>query len=314
MGELPFVSICTPTFNRRPFFPFLIKCIDNQLYPKHRIEWIIIDDGPDKIEDLVVNIPYVKYVKMEEHLTIAKKRNLLNDMSLGDIIVNMDDDDYYPPERIIHAVEMLTQHDNVLCAGASQLYMYFNKINKMYRFGPYGVNHATAATFAYKRELLNITRYNDETTFAEEKLFLKNYTIPMIQLDPVKTILVFAHSQNSVDKYELLNKPSIYVNESIVSIDDFIKDEEIKQFFLYDINDALNNYGQGDKKHKPDILKQIIVTKIINTNKQLEHELKQLREKHSTFTTQQNIVIQSLLQENAKLKEEIKSFTLKYFN
>jgi glycosyltransferase involved in cell wall biosynthesis len=304
MSELPFVSICTPTFNRRPFFPSLIKCVANQLYPKHRIEWIIIDDGPDKIEDLVVNIPYVKYVKMEEHLTIAKKRNLLNDMSKGDIIVNMDDDDYYPPERISHAVEMLTQNDNVLCAGASQLYMYFNKLSKMYRFGPYGVNHATAATFAYKRELLTITRYNDETAFAEEKMFLKNYTIPMVQLDPVKTILVFAHSQNSVDKYELLKTPSIYINESIVSIDDFIKDVEIKQFFLHDITEALNSYVEGDKKHKPDILKQIIVSKIIKTNKTLEHELKQFREKHSAFITQQNMVIQSLLQENAKLKEE----------
>ena len=307
MSELPFVSICTPTFNRRPFFPSLIKCVDNQLYPKHRIEWIIVDDGSDKIEDLVVNIPYVKYVKMEEHLTIAKKRNLLNDMTRGDIIVNMDDDDYYPPERISHAVEMLTQNETFLCAGASQLYMYFNKLSKMYRFGPYGVNHATAATFAYKRELLNMTRYNDDTAFAEEKLFLKNYTIPMIQLDPVKTILVFAHSQNSVDKYELLKKPSRYINESIVSIDDFIKDVEIKQFFLYDINDALHKYVEGDKKNKPDILKQIIVTKIINTNKTLEHELKQLREKYKTFTTQQNMVIQTLLHENVKLKEEIKS-------
>ena len=232
------------------------------------------------------------------------KRNLLNDMSKGDIIVNMDDDDYYPPERISHAVEMLTQNENVLCAGASQIYMYFNKLSKMYRFGPYGVNHATAATFAYKRELLTITRYNDETSFAEEKMFLKNYTIPMVQLDPVKTILVFAHSQNSVDKYELLKTPSIYINESIVSIDDFIKDEEIKQFFLYDITEALNGYVAGDKKHKPDILKQIIVSKIIKTNKTLEHELKQLREKYSTFITQQNMVIQSLLQENAKLKEE----------
>ncbi len=26
----PFVSICTPTFNRRPFIPFIKKCIENQ--------------------------------------------------------------------------------------------------------------------------------------------------------------------------------------------------------------------------------------------------------------------------------------------
>ena len=58
--ELPFVSICTPTFNRRPFIPFAIKCFMNQDYPKEKMEWIIIDDGTDKINDLVSNIPQVK--------------------------------------------------------------------------------------------------------------------------------------------------------------------------------------------------------------------------------------------------------------
>ena len=37
---LPNVSICTPTFNRRPFLPSLIKCISAQDYPHEKIEWI----------------------------------------------------------------------------------------------------------------------------------------------------------------------------------------------------------------------------------------------------------------------------------
>ena len=28
--ELPFVSVCTPTFNRRPFIEYMIKCFLNQ--------------------------------------------------------------------------------------------------------------------------------------------------------------------------------------------------------------------------------------------------------------------------------------------
>ena len=53
--ELPFVSVCTPTFNRRPFIPYMIKCFNHQDYPKDRMEWIIIDDGTDKIEDIIKN-------------------------------------------------------------------------------------------------------------------------------------------------------------------------------------------------------------------------------------------------------------------
>ena len=154
MAKLPFVSVCTPTFNRRPFIPYLIKCFEAQTYSKSHMEWIIIDDGSDKIEDLVKDLEYVKYFKYDEKMTIGKKRNLLNEKSKGDIIVYMDDDDYYPPERVEHAVSVLQKNPKILCVGSSELYIYYNKLNELYRFGPYRENHATAATLAFKKELL----------------------------------------------------------------------------------------------------------------------------------------------------------------
>ena len=63
----------------------------------------------------------------------------------------MDDDDYYPPERIAHSVEMLIANPQALCAGSSEIYIYFKHINKIIQFGPYGPNHATAGTFAFKK-------------------------------------------------------------------------------------------------------------------------------------------------------------------
>ena len=193
----PFVSLCTPTFNRRPFIKMMIKCFEHQTYPKDRIEWIIVDDGTDKIEDLVSHIKQVKYFKYDDKLTLGKKRNLSNEKSKGDIIIYMDDDDYYPPNRISHAVEMLQNNPEALCAGSSTMNIYFKHLNKMYQFGPYGEKHATAATFAFKRKLLSITSFNEEACLAEERHFLKGYTIPFVQLDADKTILVFSHIHNS---------------------------------------------------------------------------------------------------------------------
>ena len=69
----PFVSICTPTFNRRPFISSMIKCFLHQDYPKEKMEWIIIDDGTDKIEDLVKDIPQVKYFKYDTKMSLGKK-------------------------------------------------------------------------------------------------------------------------------------------------------------------------------------------------------------------------------------------------
>jgi len=62
----PFVSVCTPTFNRRPFIESMIKCYQHQDYPQDKMEWIIIDDGTDPIEDLMKDIPGVKYFKYDE--------------------------------------------------------------------------------------------------------------------------------------------------------------------------------------------------------------------------------------------------------
>ena len=205
VSQLPFVSICTPTFNRRPFIPYLKKCFNHQTYPKDRIEWIIIDDGFDPVGDLFEDVPQAKYFYFPEHMNLGKKRNLMHSKCSGDIIVYMDDDDYYPPERVSHAVDALTSNPNVLAAGSSEMHIYFDSIKSIMKFGPYGPNHATAATFAFKKELLAVSSYNDDALLAEESSFLKNYTIPFVQLDTMKTILVFSHQHNSLNKDKMLN-------------------------------------------------------------------------------------------------------------
>ena len=257
----PFVSVCTPTFNRRPFIPIMFECFRNQTYSKDLIEWIIIDDGTDKIKDLVkgANIPQIKYYELPEKIPLGAKRNLMHEKAKGSIIVYMDDDDYYPPERIEHAVDVLTANKKALCAGSSELYLYFKHISKMYQFGPYGPNHATAGTFAFKRELLDITKYNETACIAEEREFLKDYTIPFVQLEPLKTILVFSHEHNTFDKRRLLDNPSSMVKESNKTIDMFIKfndEAKIKRFFLNDIDEKLAKYEAGKPSMKPDVLKQ----------------------------------------------------------
>lgn len=284
-NEMPFVSICTPTFNRRPFIPSMIKCFNHQTYPKDRMEWIIIDDGTDKIEDLISDIPNVKYYKYDEKMPLGKKRNLMHEKSVGEIIVYMDDDDYYPPERVSHAVTMLQSHPKALCAGSSEIYIYFKHIEKMYQFGPYGPNHATAGTFAFKRELLNEHRYEDHAALAEEKAFLKNYTVPFVQLEPKKTILVFSHIHNTFDKKTLLtNAHPQFTKVSEKKIEDFIKEEDLKEFYTNMIENLLKEYEPGKPEMKPDVLSQIEkLTQereelIMKTNNQMRMQQQQMLE------------------------------------
>jgi len=255
----PFVSLCTPTFNRRPFINYMIKCFEHQTYPKERMEWIIIDDGSDKIEDLVSHIPQVKYFYYDKKKPLGEKRNIMHEKSKGDIIVYMDDDDYYPPQRVEHAVHMLTTHKTALCAGSSEIYIFFKHINQMVQFGPYGPKHATAGTFAFKRKLLDDCKYEDSASLAEEKAFLKNYTIPFVQLEPKKTILVFSHRHNTFDKRKLLDNPHPnFVKNSDKKVTDFVKEPELEDFYVNKIDGLLEEYKDGDPSMKPDVLKQMI--------------------------------------------------------
>jgi glycosyltransferase involved in cell wall biosynthesis len=318
---MPFVTLCTPTFNRRPFIPIMLKCFALQTYPKDRIEWIIVDDGTDKIEDLVSNIPQIRYMKFDEKLTLGRKRNICNENAKGDILIYIDDDDYYPPERISHAVETLQQNPTALCAGSSAMYLYFKHINKMYLFGPYGANHATAATFAFRKELLKQTKFDESACVAEERLFLKDYTVPFVQLDPKKTIVVFSHLHNSFDKKELLKGlPNKNIHETPVLPSDIVTDKDILTFFMEDIDILLEQYEPGAVKNKPDVIKQIAEIQEKRSNAIKEHQTKQIEyqnaikniKKISTPKNQEEVIIeqskliQQLTIENNSLKEKMK--------
>jgi hypothetical protein len=200
----------------------------------------------------------------------------------------MDDDDNYPPERVSHAVEKLSENREALCAGASEIYIFFKHIQQMVQFGPYGLNHATAGTFAFRRELLENSRYEDHAALAEEKVFLKNYTVPFVQLDPLKTILVFSHEQNTFDKRKLLDQPHPdFIRNSDKTVDMFIrggeKEAAIKQYFLHDISKLLENYAPGSPSLKPDVLIQM---------KQIEEERDRLMAQAQAGGGGQQIMIQ----------------------
>jgi glycosyltransferase involved in cell wall biosynthesis len=230
----PFVSVVTPTYNRRRFIPSLLKCFTSQDYPKDRMEFIILDDGSDKIQDLIdaANLLNVRYIPLPEKLNIGAKRNLLNKEAKGDIIVCMDDDDYYPPERVSHVVHMLTANPIYELCGSSEIYMYYSDIQKIYRLGPYAKFHATNGTMAYKRSYIQTHSYDETVTHAEETSFLNRYREPLLQLDPFKVMLVMSHSENTFDKKKMREIPNPMVNLTSMKIKNFIKkDAALRNFY-----------------------------------------------------------------------------------
>ena len=70
-------------------------------YPEDKFEWIIIDDSENKkLENLLPKKNNIKYLPLNEKMTIGEKRNIAVKNAENDIIICMDDDDYYPPHLL----------------------------------------------------------------------------------------------------------------------------------------------------------------------------------------------------------------------
>jgi len=242
--NFPFVSIITPTYNRRRFIPYLIQMVENQDYKKTRMEWIILDDGQDTVKDLFDaaiatkrSLPEIRYIALSEKHTIGAKRNRLNDEAKGQIIVAMDDDDYYPPCRVSSVVNAFKQKPNqqIELAGASEIYMYYSDIKTIYKLGPYNQNHATNGTMAWRSSYAKTHRYDETVTHSEERSFLDDYKHPMIQLDPFKVMLVMSHSENTFDKKKLREQENPFIKKTEMKLKTFLKEKhekEMREFFV----------------------------------------------------------------------------------
>lgn len=297
----PFVSLCTPTFNRRPFIPYIMKCVQHQTYPADRMEWIIVDDGTDPIGDLVEHLPNVKYIRLPSKVTLGVKRNIMHTYCSGDILVYMDDDDYYPPERVEHAVERLTLNPDKLIAGSSEMHIYYASVKQLYQVGPYRENHATAATFAFKKELLTITKYDSTSAIAEESQFTNQYSIPMVQLDPLKTILVCSHPQNTLNKETILeNLTNFKCKLSKYHVTDFIKNKELEQFYIHRLKDTVNSYSEGSVENKPDVQ---MALKHLNERKEWRNREMQLVNECERVKQQYQVMEQLVLSKNKLIDE-----------
>jgi glycosyltransferase involved in cell wall biosynthesis len=136
------------------------------------MEWLIMDDGRDKVEDLFTEaaktIPNIRYIRKDEKMRIGAKRNALNNEARGAIIVAMDDDDYYPPDRVSAAVEAFNKSPKINIAGSSEMNMYYLDTKKLYTIGPYHRSHATNGTMAWRKSYSDTHKYDEFVTKAEE--------------------------------------------------------------------------------------------------------------------------------------------------
>ena len=209
------VSILTITqFKRFKCIKILFTMIQRQTY-KNIKEWVIIEGSQQK-SDADKNKENIKQfiaeIKPQVNFTInyieysGRKlgglRNLGNDACTGDIIVCMDDDDYYPPERVEESVTKLN-NSKCLIGGVSDVYLYDFFLDRLFKFKGFMEYHSTNNCMAYKKEFLLTHKHDPEIEVGEERSFTFEFTSPLVKLDSRKTIIAISHNFNTFNKREL---------------------------------------------------------------------------------------------------------------
>jgi glycosyltransferase involved in cell wall biosynthesis len=228
------VSVITPTFNRGPYIRRSIECYRKQTFPLNQMEWIILDDGTEPIEaillDAAEDIPNIRYIRDYKRQTIGAKRNRLNKEARAPIIVSWDDDDYYPPERIEHIVKQFDHNPKIQLAGSSKMFFYFADDKSIWSLGPFAPYHSSNGPLAYRQQYTLTHKYDESVAQTEEPSFLNNYTESMIQLDPYKSILVMVHTENTVAK-DVIRKGNPAAKKTVLHLEAFIQDKTIRGMF-----------------------------------------------------------------------------------
>jgi hypothetical protein len=143
--------------------------------------------------------------------------------------------------------------------------------------------------------------------------------------------LVFSHKHNSLNKEKLLENPEqTRTIPSRFTVDDFIKDPVLKEFYMNTMNKVLEDYEPGRPEHKPKLLEQMKKMederekRIVEHNKMLESQQKLLsiyqkpvnkdieilRNDYEKRISDKNIIINELLKKVKTLTAELYEYKM----
>jgi hypothetical protein len=215
MTDKETVSLLTVTqWKRRDCLPILADMIREQTYP-HIVEWVIVEGSPTADEsrqnrtaiEALAPLPFpVRILTPPTPVPLGHLRQLANETATGDIRVVLDDDDYYPPERVNHAVERLRDSAAQL-AGCSPMLTADYATDTVYQWQFLHSRHSVSACMAWKRAYAGTYDLDEPTS--DEFAFTRGFRNPMVQLDPVKTIVQSSHATNTFSKQELLTSSPV---------------------------------------------------------------------------------------------------------
>ena len=218
--DLPHVSIITPTYDRRHLFSLALYNFNNFVYPKDKLEWIIIDDTPedkDQLDDIIPiddeRIKYLKIADVDTKLTVSHKRNIGVNKASHEIIVHMDDDDYYPPHSILSRVKCLIKYKDkgIECVGSTLIGTY-DLITGNCGTSSDGPINLSEASMGYTKRFWRERNFDSECMRGEHKYFTEQRLDKVMDIPYSFIITAFNHKNNLTENLRDIKKTNNKLN------------------------------------------------------------------------------------------------------
>jgi hypothetical protein len=195
--SLPDVSIVTLTYNRKEFMALAKYSYLIQSYPEDKLEWVIVDDG-ESIEESLIGIPNVKYVRLDEKTGIAEKRNIGIRNAMYDHIVFMDDDDVYPNNSVLERIAMMLKSPQKECVFCTTIPCYnIEKYCSFMNVPPMNLEmseRVSEASMGFTRKFWEERNFEDDIGEADK--FIRGREQMCREISPQEVIVSLVHSKN----------------------------------------------------------------------------------------------------------------------
>lgn len=251
--RLPNVSIVTITKDRGMFISNMLYNWINIKYPREKLEWLILDDSEDKTYNLRDYLPeddkYINYIKLDEILTIADKRNKAVELSKYDYIVHMDDDDYYFPDHVLIKMVLLDQYKvNGIHSIPIGVYDMMERSSYILKTGTdiYDINDVAEGSMGYKKSYWKRNKFmsKNKNGVGEGRSFINSNFNEWLNVDFFFNMISITHTKN------VTGNNRRFINESLgeKGIGNF--EDILPQGFKINLNNIRNILIKDYKKPK----------------------------------------------------------------
>tara|TARA_R110000850_G_scaffold36533_1_gene96526 strand:- start:202 stop:954 length:753 start_codon:yes stop_codon:yes gene_type:complete len=227
--DLPYISILTPTYNRNNFIPLMLSNLFKMDYPKEKLEWIIDDDGPDKMLPTmkefnqlseVLKPIQLTYMYNERKRTIGEKRNNLCKKAKYKICAMMDTDDLYMSPYLKKSIEKMRKEKASLVGSNQMIFIYPLHNFKMTAIECESKRQIHEATMVFTKKHFKAMGGFEKNSQGEGAKMIDSMAGTKVALtDIVDCMCCIAHNDNTVKKDSFFEASDITSTCSLSEMD-----------------------------------------------------------------------------------------------